>query len=90
MPEGAELGAWDREMERHALVPGAKCVAAVEPERVNLSGRVVARKPHCCDISKALGLDVAPAKLVLRTFSLKWILMGFRTGSGRVKLLKVR
>ena len=77
-------------MARHGLVPGARLVVAVEPHRLSMHGAIVARKPGCCDISRMLGLDVAPANLLLRTFSLKWILFGFRTGSGRVCLLKVR
>ena len=63
MPEGAEPAAWDREMARHGLVPGARLVVAVEPHRLSMHGAIVARKPGCCDISRMLGLDVAPANL---------------------------
>ena len=66
MPEGVEPAPWDREMSRHGYVPESRLVAAVEPHRLSMSGEVVARKPHNHDISRALGLDVAPAKLVLR------------------------
>jgi len=89
MPEGAELPQWVKQMERTGLKPGVQLIAAVEPPRDACNGRRLSRHKNATDIAAALELHLGPATLVLLTFSLKWVLFGFRTHAGDIMLLKV-